>query len=515
MFSQKPKLAEKFAKKTKDFSKLPETATKELNPDYMKPPLKMNLADSFDERRASIHKSSKKDPDAAINALIDINVEEHGSKKEKKMLGMLETAAVLPSVYKATGKPKKPDFNKAENRKIAKEFAEDVPMKVHIASSVMSDSLFKEGLLKKKPETAERFVRKDWSEKKGKFDYIYPSDIERQGRKTAKESLRASEKGEIPKSLRLSNIVKGAAKESVEHPWADIDIAKRIAKDHLKEDPKAYKMETADIFTPEGKGKKEGDYKGGKKGRTWNWDDHKYRARVGPKGEYKYNYTQQGNVPAEESLAQRKQKREEETNINDQLTQQQRQQASFQRQQQSPTQRKAVSRSNVNITNAVKGFPSKKGTVSAKIMPGAGLHVQTQGIGNPVNTGLNMVPAKQAIKGVIQNTMVDQAKAQGNIYDTRAIGQEDFNKQDSSLNPLSPNNLTPEQQQRHGQCHEMAKQMAMKTGGVRHTTIGRNAGFHSITLNPDSTVYDYVLGINNMPINRYLSLVPYSFAANP
>ena len=504
---------------------------------------------------------------------------------------------------------------------IAKEFSkktnfENLPEKLHVGSSVSSGALFKEELsedanymadgrsTKKEiisPETAEHHVKKEWNPKKNKFDYIYPSDLEKKNRSLAKDTMNASIKGDIPKRLKLSGPaeqIKGGRADNVpDSMFKKKDLKqgmkveeehspnkakeKEITKDHiveskkvndgkfvnkyypkLKEMEKKIEAETADNIETAAvyeSSAKSGDYKGGKQGRTWKWDDHKYRARIGPKGDYRYNYTANlQKVPHTEAVVERKmhkeQKREESRaaheggmvrlpnsgELQNPGGQASRPSAGFRGRAPSPRmapqgkgrhmQNSAVKANDVNIKGMIEGkqsnhkqgqqqpqpqIPQQQQTAPASIMPGAGQNTQTQGAGNPLNQGQNMQPARQAMQGFLQNTMSDQAKAQGNVYDSQALGREDFNKQDSSLNPLSPQNLTPEQQQRFGQCHDMAKQMAMKTGGVRHTTNGRNAGFHSITINPDNTVYDYVLGINGMPMDRYLALVPYSFSKNP
>jgi len=541
MYSRHPNIAKEFSKKT-DFKNLPE---------------KVHIADYFDEKREDIHKYADKDPDAAINALLDLQVEEHGSKKEKKLLGIADSSASTDALFK-----------------------EDIPKKMKLDANFMAD-----GRSKKKtiisPETAEKYVEKKWNEEKGKFDYIYPDDVERKKRREAKQTLKASEQDEIPKKFQLSNAVgsgghtrdktgphgigagPGKGNKICSNETADNENypAKKLTKmfhcdakscDHYKDMPGTTncildtisvsdkgecnqyepvpKTETADGYELEGK--RAGDYKGGKKGRSWSWGDHKYRARVGPKGDYRYDYTQNQKVPHTEAVVERKmqkeQKKEQEKSesraaheggmvrlpnsgeLQNPGSQASRPSAGFRGRAPSPRmapqsrarhmQNSAISANDVNV----KGM-----------MQGPGLNSQMQGPGNPVNQGQVMAPARQAMKGFMANTMVDQAKSQGNVYNSNALGREDFAKQDSSINPLSPQNLTPEQQNRFGQCHDMAKQMAMKTGGQRYTTAGRNAGFHSITVHPDNTVFDHVLGINGMPLNRYLTLVPYSFAPNP
>ena len=39
---------------------------------------------------------------------------------------------------------------------------------------------------------------------------------------------------------RRSSLARGARREAVEHPWASKATARRIARDHLKENPRAY-----------------------------------------------------------------------------------------------------------------------------------------------------------------------------------------------------------------------------------------------------------------------------------
>ena len=491
-------------------------------------------------------------------------------------------------------------------------------------SSASTDALFKGDMPKKLAlsncaiETSDHFVKKEWNQTKGKFDYIYPEDVEKKGRRTSKESVKASLTGDIPTGLKLSNVALGKSIE-MEHKAAikKIDAPGKmsmskatglIAKDHLKEDPKYYQklkkmeaetadmaVETAGTYEPAGRpSTRAGDYQGGKKGRSWSWGDHKYRIRKGPKGSYRYDYSQNQRVPHTEAVVERKMKKEREKGesraaheggmvrlpisgeLQNPAKQASRPSAGFRGRAPSPRmapqskarhmQNTAVKGADVNIKGAMQGpgpnaamqgpqggpqaklqekqLPSQvpqqapqkgmaqqkgplpptergmtpstqKGTVPASIMPGAGQHQQMQGIGNPANTGLNM-PQNEGMKGFGPiNTMADQAKSQGNVFNNNIIGREDPNKQNSSLNPLSKNNLTPEQQQRFAQSHDMAKQMSMKTGGQRFTTTGASANLFSITVNPDSTVFDAILGINSMPLERYLALIPYAFAPNP
>lgn len=154
LYSQKPKLAEKFSKETKNMKKLPEKAddgslggitgadgsplfqehvprmlsTQDVfmnlkkSPEIVRPGLefteedtlmgrlakrmasrdfidKQNLGMGTAAQKASkattadgaeINRLAKKDAEAAKNALIEENIQKHGSKKDKKMLGMAD-----------------------------------------------------------------------------------------------------------------------------------------------------------------------------------------------------------------------------------------------------------------------------------------------------------------------------------------------------------------------------------------------------------------------------------------
>ena len=50
----------------------------------------------------------------------------------------------------------------------------------------MDDNMPTKMMLSNSLETAEHFIKKEWNENKGKFDYIYPKDVLQKGRKTAR-----------------------------------------------------------------------------------------------------------------------------------------------------------------------------------------------------------------------------------------------------------------------------------------------------------------------------------------
>ena len=81
------------------------------------------------------------------------------------------------------------------------------------------------------------------------------------------------------------------------------------------------------------------------------------------------------------------------------------------------------------------------------------------------------------------------------------------------MNPLHPENLQKDAgcMARYGHCHQMAVKYAQAVGGRVYTTIGRE---HSIAIDPAGNVYDFVLGIECMPIDRYTKIVPYQFSYN-
>lgn len=455
-----------------------------------------------------------------------------------------------------------------------------MPKRMELGSSASSGALFKEEI-SNKVETAEKFVKKVWNAKKGRFDYIYPEDLERQKTKLARETMKASETGDIPKSMRIggpAEKIKGGKADNIPDSMfkkRDLNIGKKvesehsknkaqqkeIAKDHIVEHGKIdasgkiksnyypklkemeKKLETADnveVASEYGgeENKREGNYKGGKKGRQWKWSDHKYRARVGPKGDYRYNYTQSQKVPESEAIAERKMAKEQkdtdkkaETSTKGRLplsgelqnpgAQASKAAAGFRGRAPAatmPPQGRARHMQSAQTQMHQVKMPRQDGSGPHGIGMGPGqgkadgsglgmgLHQQQQGAGNPVNTGFNMEKAPQKMGGVISN-MADQAKSQGNVYDSRKIGQDNIPRQRTLANPFASIKDPAKLRNSYNLC----SQMASKTGGVCYTTADSNAGLFSIVIHPDRTVYDPTLGINGMPLDRYLSLIPYSF----
>ena len=457
-------------------------------------------------------------------------------------------------------------------------------------------------------ESAEHYAKKQWNEEKQKFDYIYPSDLEKESKRLALKTMKSSVENDIPKALRLQGPVektlstkqkqeiKHGAKVEHEHhntikKISDEKLSPReaeqlIAKDHIKEDPNYYpklkKMETqqdplfvsnlsdnakktfekattdcAPIKSIEF-GMKNSLDKGNRTinlagrlpetadlevaetkptsdpSRTWKWEEHSYAARTGTKGHYKYKYDNakqnDETLEAERKMQQDKQK---------QFVPGQKQE------EQKPAQREVnptlpQERSNQEKANIAKAPAQKlppQGKAGNIFNPSSEQNVQKpMRIGGLINnnganpSGQNIgkvqpseTPTQNPLGQFISNisapgnTMAKQAKNIRNVYDSRTIGNEDFDKQDDpEKNPLHPSKLAADvdMANRYGDCHRMAKAQADRYGGTMYTTAGRSANFHSVTVNPDNTVFDYVLGINGMPLDQYLSLVPYSFRPN-
>ena len=50
-------------------------------------------------------------------------------------------------------------------------------------------------------ESAEHYAKKQWNEEKQKFDYIYPSDLEKESKRLALKTMKSSVENDIPKAL--------------------------------------------------------------------------------------------------------------------------------------------------------------------------------------------------------------------------------------------------------------------------------------------------------------------------
>lgn len=403
---------------------------------------------------------------------------------------------------------------------------------------------------------ADHFIKKEWLPEKGRFRYIYPGDENKEGRKIAKESMTASDKGDIPKRMKLSNPVdkqfsvkqkdeikggkadnkkdsdfkketlKAGSKVEMEHTNSP-KLAKEIAKDHLVESPNYYKelkkmekrLETQDLFSTEvingslinnnilTNSSAKTETADGAVGRTWKWKSHEYSERVGPKGEYKYEY--KGQISPSEEKARRDILERNEKIQNQKDTGRQHKMGNFETQR----QEKQVPNSNPQNTDQYLRDKPRQGNSMAEQAKNAGNVIgqapDSMQSPNGRNSGAQAPIKSPAIPGNFKGPFAPPTQ-QNNI------GQEDYAKQDDpSQNPLHPARLTPEQRNRFGQCHALAQQRAAQTGGTRYTTAGRAAGFHSITQDPDGTIYDGVLGIAGMPADQYFNLVPYTFVPNP
>ena len=479
-------------------------------------------------------------------------------------------------------------------------------------------------------ETAEHFAKKEWNEKKQKFDYIYPSDMEKERTRLAVKTMKSSTEDRIPEALRLAGpiertmdtkekreIKRGAKVEHEHHDTIkkiqDKDVPthvaeKMIAKDHVEEDknyyPKLKKMESqqdplfvsnlsdrakksfeaattdcAPIRTMETAVKvtpNKGDRFVNLSGvsprsetaddspksdptRSWKWKEHSYAARTGTKGHYKYDYggskstseapdvekqVQQDKskqfVPGGQSKPQEPAQREENpSQVKDRSPQEKANLAKAPGQKMPPM-------GGGNKSPMQNVFAAPKPMQIGGQMPNQKMNAQafTNRQVPPTPTGVNagdarngamptgqnlgnMPPSNTAFQNPLGqfmsntsapgNTMPEQAKNMGHVFDSRQVGNEDYEKQDDPLeNPLHPSKIQqdPKMAERYGDCHRMAKAQADRYGGVKYTTSGRAANFHSMTINPDQTVFDYVLGINGMPLDKYLSIVPYTFIPN-
>jgi hypothetical protein len=145
--------------------------------------------------------------------------------------------------------------------------------------------------------------------------------------------------------------------------------------------------------------------------------------------------------------------------------------------------------------------------MSDKPLPGNNMAQQAKGIGNVIDSKSDMSQHKNPLLGALPG--LDKMSGVGEI------GRENYEAQDNPLtNPLHPQSLGPLAAQKYGECHNAARKKALEIGGKVYTTSGRNQGMHSICVYPDNTVYDFVLGIDKMPLSEYLANVPFSFAPN-
>ena len=353
------------------------------------------------------------------------------------------------------------------------------------------------------------------------------------------------------------NSIKQGMKIEKEHT-NNPKIAKEISKDHLEEHPGYYpalkkmeknlkKHETADFtdnlninnLKPSLTSVELAD---GAPGRTWSWNKHEYSKRVGPKGGYSYDYGKnpQNDYNRKQDFETKKQAPAEVEAIKNmkQMPQDMNSRTlnpglgikppmkKIQGPMPSPQQNQ---NENKSFTAPAKALPE---------VPGMGQHQQQQQVEN--NTFANPVNQYMSEKPMPGNNMAEQAKNAGNVINSQSdmpqnknplmgalpglnkiniqpsIGQDNFDAQDNpDTNPLHPDSIGPLAAQKYGECHNAAQRHAIQTGGKKYTSAGRNAGMHSITVDPDNTVYDFVLDVQGMPLQEYLANVPFSFTPNP
>lgn len=445
-------------------------------------------------------------------------------------------------------------------------------------------------------ETAEHFAKKVWNEKKQKFDYIYPSDLEKEKTRLAVKTMKSSKDNEIPTALKLSGPIESTmstkerqeikpkkmesqqgplfvsnlsdkAKKTFEKATADCAPIRTLEMGIKTEPNRGDRMvnlsgvlpraETQDMELAEGPNSDPT--------RSWKWKEHSYASRTGTKGHYKYNY---GNAKQnDESLeVERKMQSDKQQKFVPGEKDKKLQPGQLPQREANPSmvaERSPQEKANIakapgqklppqgNPMNAMNPSPSDMGAIPKPMqiggqMPNAKQNAQafTNKQAPPGPTGVNpgesrngATPAGQNVGNMRAsespfqnplgqfmsntpapgNTMADQAKNMGHVFDSRQVGNEDYGKQDDPIqNPLHPSKIQQDSAMasRYGDCHRMAKAQADRYGGVRYTTSGRAANFHSMTVNPDQTVFDYVLGINGMPLDQYLALVPYTFLPN-
>jgi hypothetical protein len=214
---------------------------------------------------------------------------------------------------------------------------------------------------------ADHFIKKEWKPTKNRFKYIYSKDLEKEGRKISKESMTASKKKSIPNALKIKtpadskftgkqqDELKGGKADNKSDSNFDINsihegmkveaehtdspkLAKEIAKDHLAEHKNYYpalkkmekRLETQDVFSTEvingsfnnnigiSNTSAKAETADGAIGRSWTWKSHDYSQRVGPKGEYKYEY--KGEISPGEEKARRDVQERNEKIQNQKLT---------------------------------------------------------------------------------------------------------------------------------------------------------------------------------------------------
>jgi hypothetical protein len=322
------------------------------------------------------------------------------------------------------------------------------PTKMHLGNTVEFQDSYK------------KYVKKEWLENKNRFRYIYPEDLNNTSRKIQREFLKGGKAdGKADSNYDDIQLNKGIKHEK-EHT-TNKNIAKEITKDHLEEDPKYYdkikKIETQDEGGPRG---------------AWKWDEHKYAARTGSKGNYKYVYKDQGK------------------NIKDDLKDEEKQGLRDEDKRWVPGQ--TPQEQNERARHASKyGGPRSTGY---EIDP-TSIHHQEKAFG-PKAPSQRLPPQGKfnAPDGYTHDRGLEIS------YDV--IGEDNPNIQNSGADPLA--------QVADEGAYEQAKNKVL----YQHQMLGGKIYArenHYILLAPDNTIMDPAIGVAGVPKVLYEKSVPYQF----
>jgi len=255
----------------------------------------------------------------------------------------------------------------------------------------------------------------------------------------------------------------------------------------------------------------------------WQWSHHKYGARTGTPGHYHYKYSETPQEGAHQPYAD--QKPQNKSNVlkpegqSVYPTYEQKKSSEEREGHATPARgqsKKPPMGKPQQHPNAPQPVPQQQGDVTPPTGMAPGQHNQ-QTEAAPKNTFNPLQHFQEATqkhfeRAIGTQNMAGQARAAGNEFNSipEAIGGYSANQDNPQLNLLHPDNMKtmPGITERYGKCHEMSQKYATALGGYVYTTGERD---HSIAITPDQKVYDFVLGIEGMPVHEYESKVPRQF----